>query len=1046
MRYVSLHHHTTYSYMDGFGLPEDHVKRAAELGYNAIAFTEHGNVSSHVKGEQAGLKYGVKPVFGLEAYTAPVDMRETQNQRKWHLTLLAENLVGYRNLMRMVTRSWDEGFYRWPTVTWDILRDNSEGIIALSGCADSKLACDLLGGKGREHGDINDAIRTLKAFKRLFGDRFYLETQQFPELQRTRWINEAYEMFSKKYGVPLAATSDVHYPHPDDNEMQKILHAAGRNTGTVAAAEAEWEYDIRLTLPLDDKFIIDRLVATDMTRRGAMSAVYNTEEIAQRCNVELPKMDRVRYPLELEPNYTPGMTTEKLIREWLNRGWRYRGFNRLPIRKQREYKERAEYELGLMSDKDFLDYFLVLSDVVSWCKDQGVPVGPARGSAAASIVCYLLRITEVNPMDFPLMLFERFIAPDRYDLPDVDLDFDDELRDMVRQRMVEKYGEDRVGNIGTFTRYRGKNAIDDVARVYAIPRYEAESAKDFLVERSGGDARFDASIEDTIEMFPKVREIFDRNPDLYKSMRLEGNYKSFGVHAAGVVIGAEPLWNYVASHSRTMADGRKLQVLSVDKYDGEHLGLLKLDALGLKTMGMIRIALEMTGMSLEDLYQIPLDDKATMDSFHRADVTGIFQFEGRTTRMVTEWMKPTTFMDLAAINALSRPGPYNSGTTFDYIAVRRGDQEREHLHPIVDRITEATDGQIVYQEQILAICREVGKFPWTHASTIRKVISQKKGEAAFNELWDNFKEGANSQGIDDATADKIWRHMVTSGTYAFNVAHSISYSMLGFWSMWLKVHHPLAFYAAQLIKTAGDKDKQLALMRDMMDERYGRSYQVYPPDIQTSGETWGPTSDGVVAGFSQIPGIGMKMAPAICSKRDDVGMRDWEDLVLVQGIGPKKMEMIMSFCLSEDPFEIHKIQRETAAIRKSIKDGELMVPMPDTLAEQINPDPKRADHVVLGVLKARNLQDLFENHRARTGKELDAGDVRDPDLKDYITLYLEDESGTMLIKLDRWTYPRYKGDIWSAVVDHDYVLAKCIKRAHFGKKLSVVKMWVIDPD
>lgn len=295
MKYVSLHSHSTFSYMDGYGLPSQHVERVAELGMTALALTEHGNVSSHVKLEQAAHEHGIKPIFGLEAYTAMPDMREKQNQRKWHMTMLAMDLHGYQNLMKMVTRSWADDFYRWPTVTIPNLKDNNEGLICTSGCADGHLASQLLGGKGLEP-DYDAAVKVLKAYKRLLGDRFYLEVQRFPGLERSCILNQQYAIWSKEFGIPLLATSDVHYPRPEQNEMQKILHAAGRNTGTVAAAEAEWEYSILLTYPESDKEIRDDLIGTGLTKREAEAAIANTAEVASRCNVELPKMDRIRYP------------------------------------------------------------------------------------------------------------------------------------------------------------------------------------------------------------------------------------------------------------------------------------------------------------------------------------------------------------------------------------------------------------------------------------------------------------------------------------------------------------------------------------------------------------------------------------------------------------------------------------------------------------------------------------------------------------------------------------------------------------------------------
>lgn len=295
MKYVSLHSHSTFSYMDGFGLPEEHVARVAELGGNALALTEHGNVSSHVKLEQAAKLHHIKPIFGLEAYTAMPDMREKQNQRKWHMTMLAMDVPGYQNLMKMVTRSWADDFYRWPTVTIPNLKDNNAGLIATSGCADGHLASQLLGGKALEP-DYEAAVKVLKAYKRLLGDRFYLEVQRFPGLERSRLLNQQYAIWSKEFKVPLLATSDVHYPRPEHNEMQKILHAAGRNTGTVAAAEAEWEYDILLTYPISDLEIRKDLEGTGLSKRDSEAAIDNTAIVASRCNVELPKMDRIRYP------------------------------------------------------------------------------------------------------------------------------------------------------------------------------------------------------------------------------------------------------------------------------------------------------------------------------------------------------------------------------------------------------------------------------------------------------------------------------------------------------------------------------------------------------------------------------------------------------------------------------------------------------------------------------------------------------------------------------------------------------------------------------
>jgi DNA polymerase-3 subunit alpha len=741
--------------------------------------------------------------------------------------------------------------------------------------------------------------------------------------------------------------------------------------------------------------------------------------------------------------------TRTVLRHWLNEGWKYREFDKLPKKTQKEYIERVNYEFGLMEAKDFLDYFAVLGDVVRQAKDRGVAVGPARGSAAASLCCYIWRITEVNPMEYPAMLFERFIAPDRNDEPDIDLDFEDERRDEVRQIMIEKYGIERVGNIGTFTRYRGKNAIDDVARVYQIPTWEVGKAKEFLVERSGGDSRFDAGIIDTVEMFPQVKEIFDRNPDLYKSIELEGNYKAFGVHAAGLVIGAEPLDNYVATYAKDVGSGthkKNVRVLSVDKYDGEHLGLMKLDALGLTTMGMLANAMGMLGMDLEDLYDIPMTDEKTLEAFRIADVTGIFQFEGRTTKMVCQQMAPTTFMDLAAVNALSRPGPLHSGSTGDYLNVRAGTQERVDIHPLVTKICDFTEGQIIYQEQILQICGDIGKLPWTHRSAIRKIISSKKGESAFNALWQQFYEGAASQGIDEPTAKEIWKRMVTAGTYAFNIAHCVSYSMLGFWAMWLKVHHPVVFYAAQLQKSS-DKDKQVALMKDMQDTRYNRTLRVLPPALAESGITWTPVEGGVRAGFLQIPGVGEKTAIMIAEQHAATPFATWDELVTIKGVGPTTVQKMEAFATKEDPFGIDQVAKDIRAIKKAIANDEMPgAPMPRQTSDDVPYEEVPWQGVIIGRLKDINLKDLFEDHRSRTGEDLDPKTVKRPDLKDSVTLYLEDAVGLLTVKVNRFSYLKFKDMIWDARKNHDYFLVAAKKFPFPGKTIHVENMWVIDPE
>ena len=390
MKYVSVHHHSTFSYMDGLGTPETHVKRAAELGMGALALTEHGNVSSHVRLEKAAKAHNIRPIYGCELYTAPEKTRQ-----KWHLTALAETQEGYQNLNRLVSAAWKDGFYQWPTVHGSMLQEFGSGLIVTSGCSDSLLSCTLLGGKSngeKRNRASSSGFRLAENlalhFQRMFGDGYYLEVQQFPGPERTRTLNAAFAKLSERTGIPLVATADCHYPFSDDNEMQKILHAAGRGNNSIDEQGAEWEYNIRLTHPISDRFILDRLIGTGLTRKQALSAIASTAEIADRCNVILPRSERIRFPLPA------GYSTAKdLVWEKLREGWKYRWAENARMRAhKRDYVERLRYEMELVESKDFIDYFLMLSDAIIFAKGKGIPVGPARGSAAASLACYLLRI------------------------------------------------------------------------------------------------------------------------------------------------------------------------------------------------------------------------------------------------------------------------------------------------------------------------------------------------------------------------------------------------------------------------------------------------------------------------------------------------------------------------------------------------------------------------------------------------------------------------------------------------------------------------------
>jgi DNA polymerase III subunit alpha len=1058
MKAVSLHHHSTYSFLDGHGTPEQHLQRAAELGYTALAFTEHGNTSSHFRAEKAANKIGsVKPIFGIEAYTA--SSHADPKQTKYHLTILAQNQRGYRNLNRLVTRSWKHYYYH-PTATGADVVEFGDGLVILSGCSGSMMACTLIGGKGIPEPETKaDQLRAYEAaasiaerFARNMPGRFYLEVQAFPELEQTRKINSYYSIMSRELGIPMAATLDCHYVLPTDNEMQVILHACGpqgRGNATADEMLRRWNYDVLLTLPASDQILAKKLIGTGLKREQAWEAIYATADIAEQCNVTLPKAERLQFPCP------DGWTARDLIWEWLRDGWRHRGIGSRSRKEQDWYLDRLNYEMKLIEDKDFIDFFLATSDVIIWCKDDGngvpIPVGPGRGSAAASVVCWLLRITEIDPHRYSGMIFERFIDVTRTDPPDIDLDFADDRRHEVRKYLEDKYGVECVGTIANFVRYRGKNALVDVARVHEVPKAAKDVVSNLIIERSGGDSRFDASLYDTVEMFPNAKAIFDAFPALWLATRLEGNVRGMSVHAAGLVVANSPLTNVCAVYER---DGR--QVLSIDKYDAEYAGMLKMDFLGLTTMGMIARCLTLTGLTLEDLYAVPDDDPDTLAIFQRNDVIGIFQFEGRATRIVCRDVCPDNFSEVADINALSRPGPLFSGTTADYCDVKHGKKKAERYHPIVDEITRGTYYQIVYQEQILKILQVIGGFEWTDLNEIRRIIAKKIGQAAFQVSMDNFIDGAKRlHGIDAETAEKVWKRLVTSGTYAFNIAHAVSYSMLAWWCAYLKAHYPVEFFAASLYKSKPDSEPAFKLMKDAI--RHG--IPIYPPDVVFSEASWSitPNKPGVLAGFNSVPGIAAKTSAAILKARAEKPFTDWPDMIRAYGIGPKTAESAKQFAESDDPFGLELTGKILRRVVDAIDDGTVTTPAPTHDGEEVaevNAPPWGSRNkgkllVYIGVVKARVYQDIVENIHSRTGDDLDeiVKRLKQPNLRKYCVLQCYDAGiEEVYLRMNRFSFPTFRRILETIEVGHDVVIAEGRKTPGFGNSIAVERLWVIDPD
>lgn len=1065
MRFVSFHTHTTFSYGDGFGTVREHVRRAAALGMSALGVSEHGNVNSHAALERECREANIKPIFGVEAYFSPPNER-----RKFHVTLFAMNDEGYRNLNRIVTQSYIDA-YQYPTVTWENLVRHNVGIAALSGCSDSFISCTLLGGKSlgdkREtysEQDYENTRRRILRFAEVFENRFYLEVQRFPALSRTCVLNPAFAELSADTSVPLIATADVHYPYETDNEMQKVLHAS-RRSSSVAISEATWEYDVLLTYPKSDVQIIQNLRDTGLSEYDAYCAVDNTRILAQECNVELPKANVLRFPLP------PGHTNSaNYLKQKIRNGYYRRIRTRPDIDQKRDdYKKRIAKEFSVIANKDFCDYFLVVADLAQWAKEQGITVGPGRGSAAGSLICYLLGITEIDPIHpvFDKMVFERFIDPSRSDMPDIDLDFDDSLRHMIAERAREVYGNENVANVANHIKYRGRKALQDVARAHGMGLKTFDAIAQKCAIRVETDERVDDSIKDTIESFssdPAISTLVDHYGEIiHQAIQLEGNQHSMGIHAGGFVISSEPIPEVCAIYTKHKGSGRNreiAQVIPYEKRDAEYLGMLKMDFLGLTTCGMLGLCRQWTGVTLDELYGIfykALESNINTDILQRFrddDVVGIFQYEGGTTRQVVRDVAPNTFDELAACGALSRPGPYYGGQTGDYIAVKRGDKDWERIHPGFDKHVEWTYGQIVYQEQIMWILRDLAGFSTERVLKVRKIIGKKLGEFQFAELWGEFKNGCAVNGVSEDAASKVWAGITTAAGYAFNTAHAYSYALVAWWQMWFKTNYPSVFYAASLAKNGDGKDdlpRRITLLQDSINH----GIVVFPVDPNQSLTTWKPVRGkyAIRPGLSQIDGIGEATADDMVTWRDSEGDRwlDWDDFTAVKGVGAKTIERIKEFAAMDDPFGIYKTENQLGVFREQMRRGEFeSVGLPDSgFFYQSNNLPNADQYAAfVGLVKNVVFRDEVETIRTRTGKPVDQilAELDHSDKTRKATVFAYDEHGEVALRLSRFVYPSVEYKLAAIKEDHHLIVGFGRTFKDRPNSLQLKDFWILDPD
>jgi DNA polymerase-3 subunit alpha len=855
VKFTHLHVHSHYSLLDGLSKVPDLVKKAVEQGATALALTDHGVMYGAIELYKECKKAGIKPIIGCEAYITKGSMTDREPRREggknfYHLTLLAKNHEGYVNLMKMTTEAHLKGFYYKPRIDHDLLTAHHEGVICLSGCLASELAQAIL------HGTMEEARAVLEWHRDLFGDDYYLEVQHHPNIPDQIKVNEVVIGFGAEYGIPIVLTTDSHYLCADDSAAQDVLICV--QTGALVS-------DTNRMNMTDELF---DLKSPEELAEGFASwpeALENTQLIADKVDLEIPMGELILPVFE----FPEGDTADSFFAKKIEEGIRYRyGENA-----SQEVLDRVEYEIGVIKKAGYMTYMLIVADFINWAKDHGIMVGPGRGSAAGSMVAYILRITDLDPLHHNL-LFERFLNPERISMPDIDIDFADDRRGEVIEYVRQKYGASRVAQIVTFGTMASRAAVRDVGRVLAIGYSEVDRIAKLIPPPQQGKytplATHIAEVAELQEEYTndeQIRKLLDL------SMKLEGTIRHASTHAAGVVIGDKDLVNYTPLQKAPAGDSDVL-VTQYSMYPVEAVGLLKMDFLGLKNLTIIQNALRIIkaayGVDV-DMDKLPLDDPKTFELLAAADTTGVFQLEGDGMRRYLKELKPTVFNDISVMIALYRPGPIEFIPEF--IARKHGKKRIEYVHPDLEPILKETYGIAVFQEQVMRIATDICGFTLGEADVLRKAMG-KKIPALMMEQKEKFVAGALAQGVDKAVADKLFTFVEPFALYGFNRAHSASYGMISYWTAYLKAHYRSAFMAAVMTSGQGDLDDVAKFISEC--EKAG--IRVLPPSVNKSFTDFAivPETGEIVFGLNAIKNVGRKVSEVIIEERKTNG--EYEDL------------------------------------------------------------------------------------------------------------------------------------------------------------------------
>ena len=871
MNFTHLHVHSFYSLMDGLNSPAELVRAAKEAGQTAIAITDHGTLSSHREMQIACKDQGIKPILGVEAYISPTDRFDRSSktdksiQAYNHIILLAKNKKGLENINILQELAWNEGFYHKPRIDREILNDYSEGIIVLSGCLNGLIS------KAIDKGNMEEAKLLLKGFSKTFGQDFYVEVQSHNPME----INSALLKLADELGIKAVATGDAHFAKEEDRVLEEAM--------LILSTSPKMDKDADFDMSRNIKDINDRLnylypdrrisfqnynlfiqtreeIQADFVKAGiTRTDIYeNTMEIAN-------KVGEYDFNQGLDLLPVPKTDADERLRELAEKG-----LERLQKALDDTYKARLEEELSVIASKNFASYFLVVADMINWAKDNDIRVGPGRGSAAGSLVCYALGITDVDPIKYDLLFF-RFINPERNDFPDIDTDFEDRRRKEVKDYLKKKFKH--VASISTYTYFKDKGVVRDAARVFMVPLQEVNRALKPV-----------DTFEDFIDS-PNTKEFRTRYPEVvWLAERLRGRIRSVGVHAAGVVVAKDDIRKYAPVESREDAQDKvsgRIPVVAYDMDTVADIGLIKLDALGLKTLSVMSDTIKSikgrTGKDI-NLSDLPLDDPKVYKMLSDGYTKGVFQAEATPYTNLLIKMGVDKFEDLAASNALVRPGAMNT-VGASYIKRKHGDEAVQFIHPIMKPFTENTYGVIIYQEQVMQACVHLGGMTWSEADKVRKIIGKKKDAKEFDQFKDRFIDGA-SKHISKKQAESLWHTFEAHAGYSFNRSHAVAYSMLSYYAAWLKTYYPLEFMFS-ILKNENDKDARTEYLIE--SKRLG--LRVSLPHINESDIYFSLQKDRIVFGLAEVKFISDSIANKIIDQRPFKDYADFIDKASKKGSG-----------------------------------------------------------------------------------------------------------------------------------------------------------------